>query len=127
MSTLIVENISDGSGTNIDVSGIATSVSGATAWCRFDARNGGSIGASYNVSSVTDINTGRTIVTFTTEMDNTDYVALGNASSGTDTSTDTWINPYDFDSSFCSYGVYNSSGNYVDRSFVCVAFFGGKS
>ena len=138
MSTLVVENInssgvvttttiSNGSGDNINVSDISNKLEGATAWCRFDSTGSGQILQSYNVNGIVDINTGRWNVQFTVPMVDTEYVALGSASSGTNTSTDTWINPYNLNASSCSFGIYNSVSTHVDRGIVCVAFFGSKS
>ena len=138
MSTLIVENInssgvvttttiSNGSGDNINVSDISNKLEGATAWCRFDSTGSGQILQSYNVNGIVDINTGRWNVQFTVPMVDDEYVALGSASSGTNTSTDTWINPYSFTLNGCSFGTYNAAGEFTDRSVMCVAFFGSKS
>ena len=126
MSTLVVESISNGSGDDINVSDISNKIEGATAWCRFDILGPATILQSYNVSSLIDINTGRWNVQFTVPMVDDEYVALGSASAGTNTSTDTWINPYSFTVNGCSFGIYNSASTHVDRSIVCVAFFGSR-
>ena len=89
MSTLVVESISNGSGDDINVSDISNKIEGATAWCRFDILGPATILQSYNVSSLIDINTGRWNVQFTVPMVDDEYVALGSASAGTNTSTDT--------------------------------------
>ncbi len=129
MSTLNVENIvattiSDGTST---IGITSTSLRGASAWCRFDSTGSGLILQAYNVTSLTDINTGRWEVTFTTPMVDNEYVALSNASSDTNTSTDTWINAYNLDATGCKFGIYNSSSTHVDRGIVSVAFFGSMS
>ncbi len=126
MSTLNVENIvattiSDGTST---IGITSTSLRGASAWCRFSSTGGGLILQAYNVTSLTDINTGRWRVTFTTPMVDDEYVALSNAAATTNTSTDTWINAYNFTTTGCTFAIYNSASVYIDREDVSVAIFG---
>ncbi len=125
MSTLNVENIvattiSDGTST---IGITSTSLRGASAWCRFDSTGSGLIRQAYNVTSLTDIDTGKWRVNFTTSLVDGDYVALSNASSN-QSSADTWINAYNFTTTGCTFAIYNSASVYIDREDVSVAIFG---
>jgi len=70
MSTLNVSNISDGTtsvGTGYVVNG------SAKAWVNYTGVTTTSINDSFNTSSLTDVGTGRTTVTFSNSFDNTNY------------------------------------------------------
>jgi len=70
MSTLNVSNISDGTtsvGTGYVVNG------SAKAWVNYTGVTTTSINDSFNTSSLTDVGTGRTTVTFSNSFDNANY------------------------------------------------------
>ena len=69
MSTLKVNNIKDASGgtANLKIDGAAK------AWANFNGAGTPAIRDSFNISSITDNNTGDYTVNFTTDMDNANY------------------------------------------------------
>ena len=74
---------------NSDADGVAIGTGGisqariAKAWCNWDQTGTIAIRSSYNISSISDLGTGRTDVNFSTAMADTNYTALayGNHSS----------------------------------------------
>ena len=75
MSTIKVTNIQDTSGGNQSTS-VQIAEGRAKAWVNFNGDNTVAISDSFNVSSITDENTGRYFVNFTTDFDNTNYCLL---------------------------------------------------
>ena len=123
MSILKANTITNNSGGTPTIPGIidVDSPAIAKAWCRFSSTLG--ILSSYNVASITENNTGRWRVDFTTPFTDANYVALSNASGSTSTSTDTWINAYSFNPGSCIFAIQDSSSAFVNRGIVSVAFF----
>ena len=72
MSTLNVENISDGTST-ITING--TSKGSAKAWVNFDGTGTIAIRSSFNVNSITDNGTGKYKLNFTTALEDVNYSA----------------------------------------------------
>ena len=73
MSTLKVDNLLNSAGNESPIS-----VPGAAkAWVNFDGTGTVSIRDSFNISSITDNNTGDYTLNFTNAFANTDYVAVG--------------------------------------------------
>jgi hypothetical protein len=87
------------------------------AWVRFN--NAGTINGSGNVSSIDHSVTGQYVINFTSNMPDTNYVAIsGQPLTGYDDSCgcqDYQVGSVDFDSS--------NGGAYVDRDLNCVAIF----
>ncbi len=92
MSTLVVENISDGSST---IGVTSTSKGSAKAWVNFNGTGTVAIRDSYNVNSITDITTGQYQVNFTTAMSNVNYCCQVTAGNNSGTGQGAWCAVYD--------------------------------
>lgn len=91
--TLVVSTLSDGTNSTSATNAIQGS---AKAWVNF-SMNGASLRASYNVSSVTAVQSGVTQINFTNAMSDANYSTVvscsgDNAGSGTGGSLSSWIN-----------------------------------
>ena len=70
MSTIIASNISDGT-TSVPSTYVVNG--SAKAWVNFNGTGTVAIRDSFNVSSLTDVSTGRTLTNFTNNMSNENY------------------------------------------------------
>ena len=78
MSTLKVSTIQDTSGNNSSTpAGIASGT--AKAWVNFNGTGTVAIRSSFNVSSITDIQTGQYTINYTNAFANTNYAVVGTA------------------------------------------------
>ena len=104
----------------------------ATAWVLFDgvAVSGTSaapIGRSYNVSSITDIATGRYYVNFTNAMNTDKYVTVA-AGLSTANGTNRNASAAPFDTSKCYVNAtITSTGSSNDIAFISLLVFGGQA
>ena len=98
-----------------------------TAWVNFNGTGVVYIRHSYNVSSVTDINTGRYNVNFSSAMVNTNYVTSGSCGDGdTTTSAGRFVKiglPETDGAGIC---IISDAGSFADTSHISLEFFGGK-
>ena len=74
MSTIIASNISDGT-TSVPSTYVVNG--SAKAWVNFNGQGAVAIYDSFNVSSLTDVSTGRTLTNFTNNMSNGNYSVTG--------------------------------------------------
>ena len=126
MSTLKVNNIKDASGgtSNLSIDGAAK------AWVNFNGRNTPSIRDSFNVSSITDLGTGKYKITFTNALANANYAISGSAAElGSTGVNDVFFgagrasNYSDIQTTtFCT--VTCTTSNHVDRDIIMAAIFG---
>ena len=130
MSTLKVNNLQDINGAN-NSTPEQVAQGRAKAWVKFNGTTVTSavdmtgVSDSFNVSSVTDVATGRYTITFSTNMANSNYasiVSCGNTAVGgfliISQSDNTSV------SSKSLFALNSSSGAALDPPEVCVAFFG---
>ena len=120
---------SDADGVDVGTGGI-NQARIAKAWCNWDQTGTIAIRSSYNISSISDLGTGRTDVNFSTAMADTNYTALvyGNHSSSASAYTDF--------SQYQSYGLvlrtvndievthYQAGTGYVDSKQADLIIFG---
>ena len=119
MSTLNVENISDGT----DTTATANVVNGsAKAWAQCDET--GSIGASYNISSVSESGNVYT-VNFESAFEDTSYVVQLTAGDDNDsTASPSMIDVDNRTTSVFKFEVQNSSGTAVNtREYIAITVF----
>ena len=128
-SNITVDSITKGATTvNTDEIVDTNSSQACKAWVNFNGTGTVAITDSYNVSSITDISTGKYNINFTTALSNANYSAsgtnqgnasvrslgtLGSSSSGTFTTSGFWYGAY-------SEGVVN----WEDPLKACVQVFG---
>ena len=98
------------------------------AWVNFNGTGTVAIRASFNVSSITDVATGRYLVNFTTAMSDSNYVGVGlsRRDSGPDAQFVTSIDGQSAAQTASVFPVccgFGSNGAYVDSSYVEVAVF----
>lgn len=99
--------------------------SAAKAWVRFDGTGTLAVGASYNVSSVTDNSAGNYTVNFTTNFSSGEFAIA--ASLGTQADTGRFILVGAATVSACNVRVSNLADNAnVDSSLVSVSCFGDQ-
>ena len=104
----------------------------ATAWVLFDgvAVSGTSaapIGRSYNVSSITDIATGRYYVNFTNAMNTDKYVTVAaGLSTANGTNRNASAAPFDTSKCYVNTTVTNGGAN-NDIAFISLLVFGGQA
>ena len=106
----------------------------ARAWINFDGTGTVEIKDSFNVSSITDIASGKYQVNFTNALSNNDYsIAVSCAQANEDHPNPLFSFPYQCDSTMGTSAVrvkvgYHSSGHtdtaVTDRSYVFVTIFG---
>ena len=115
MSTIIASNISDGT---TSVASTYVVNGSAKAWVNFNQIGTQAIQDSFNISSITDINVGRTTVNFSNNMSNTNYSSVMSA---------------EYNSMQGNMGqlvgsvgmaVLNSSASYEDRNNSCIQIMG---
>jgi len=91
------------------------------AWVNFDSAGGVSIRSSFNISSVTDVSTGKYTVNFTSAMPNNEYsIALGNKE------INRYINGNDVTPTTTSFGLasqYPANNGYYTASFISAIVF----
>jgi hypothetical protein len=118
--------ITDGTIVNADINASAaiagtklTGVNDAKAWVNFNGTGTPAIRASFNVSSLTDVGTGKYEVNFTNALTDANYSVVVGTNAGQSyifaDSTGT--------SSLIRIATADSSGSVVDTSFVCVSVF----
>ena len=127
MSTLKTANIQDTSGGN-NSTPEQINQGRAKAWINFDGTGTIAIRDSFNVSSITDDDTGRYTITFTNAFANTNYCpVMYNNASGTSqvyTSFDnTWGGGMTLGTTNLKVSSYGSS-NYADSKLFFVVVFG---
>lgn len=128
MSTLKVNNITDTSGgsSNLTVPGAAK------AWVNFNGRNTPSIRDSFNVSSITDLGTGKYKITFTNSLANANYAIAGSAAElGSTGNNDAFFgagraNNYSdlHTTTFCTVTVCGAGGSNSDRDIISAIILG---
>jgi hypothetical protein len=99
----------------------------AKAWVVFNGTGTPAIGASYNVSSITDHGTGEYTINFTTPFSSANYAATG---FGADTSGGggqvlIFSNTAQT-SSACRIKTVNAGGSLIDPNLVSLVFFGNQ-
>lgn len=95
----------------------------AKAWVNFNGTGTVAIRSSYNVSSVTDNNTGEYTVNFTTAMADTNYAVVASQSySGTNVNRS--AGAINFATGSVKILIETSTGTRADSDIVCVAVFG---
>ena len=107
--------------------GSTTTVYGVRAWIKFDGEGTVAINGSKNISALTDNGTGDYTVTFSTAMPDTNYAAVGIASSNggngaiaINTSGNT---PLLYSTTKCRFCNSNTnSGSLLDGGAICAAF-----
>ena len=118
---------------NSDADGVAIGTGGisqarvAKAWVRFDQTGSQSIGSSYNISSVTDTNTGISTLNFSTAMTDSEYsvVATGGSTNARYYASTWSIGTSSFQ--VRNFSVYNGSSlgeHYIDRAECSAIVFG---
>ncbi len=99
----------------------------ATAWVSFDGTGTPSIKDSYNVTSVVKGSSGRYTITFSTPMDNANYVCVCEASDGLNL---TQSENHTVDDVYCSFAIWTggsgASASYSDVANAQIVVFGGK-
>ena len=125
MSTLKVATIQDTSGNNSSTpAGIASGR--AKAWAVFDQDSGVTELNDYNVSSVTDIATGRFSVHFAVAFSNANYVGAGMAGNRTGSTTNgrDMNRDGEWTTGIAYHRVTNDVASQIDDSYVAVVYFG---
>lgn len=96
----------------------------AKAWVNFNGSGTVAIRASYNVSSITDLGTGRYTVNFTNAMSDSNYVAVGCAGGSDNSYGDRQLSTYPSSSSACIVVSGTTAGTLkLDADQVMVSFF----
>ena len=126
MSTLKVNNLQNASGGSNSTP--AEIQSGrAKAWVNFNGGGTVAIRDSFNVSSITDHNTGQYSVTYTTAMSNDDYASLITTQAGlTAYGYGTGDNSQTTSALVNIFTIVGSNGTTQDASCVSVAIFGDQ-
>ena len=104
----------------------------AKAWVNFNGTGTLAVRDSFNVSSITDIGTGRYQANFSTAMPNNDYAFSGSsAQADEDNNNPCFCFPLQHDSQYLTTSVRFKTGytdssqpNISDRSFISIAIFG---
>ena len=117
MSTLVAQTLSNGTVSTSTANCIQGS---AKAWVNFNGTGTVAIRGSYNVSSITDVNTGFYTINFTTAMPDANYGAIGSVfdngvacfSTFTTSSVDVYTRL-----------IQGASGPVADYSIVSVSIF----
>ena len=129
MSTIKVNNLQNASGgSNSTPEEIEQGR--AKAWVNFNGRNTPSIREDYNVSSITDLGTGKYKITFTNSLANANYAIGGSAAElGSTGFNDVFFgagrstNYSDIQTTtFCT--VTTSTSSHVDRDIIMAIIFG---
>ena len=116
MSTLNVENISDGTST-IGIS--STSKGSAKAWCQVNIL--GVLTSSYNVSSITDVGTGKRTINYTNPLPSSTYCSVtSNAGSSSGGNWDITIG--DKSTTSCLVTIKSGAGSLTDQGFDLALF-----
>ena len=104
----------------------------AKAWVNFNGTGTVAIRDSFNVSSITDVGTGKYQANFSTAMPNNDYAFSGSsAQADEDNNNPCFCFPLQHDSQYLTTSVRFKTGytdssqpNISDRSFISIAIFG---
>ena len=129
MSTLKVNTLQDASGNNPSTTA-QLNKGRAKAWVNFDATSSGTnktLRGSYNVDSVTDINTGRFAINFTTgALADANYCFSGSVANDNSTMvTFTGLQgDGDYSTSILDIRVITSGNSEVDRFVTCITVHG---
>jgi len=135
MSTLKVGTIQNTSGGSSSTSEQIAS-GRAKAWCNWNGQSaaGSAIRDSFNVSSLTDVASGKWQVNFANALPNNDYAFSGSAAQGDeDNDNPCFCFPLQHDSQYLTTSVrvktgYHTHGHVnisiADRSFTSIAIFG---
>ena len=132
MSTIKAANVQNtGSGAPTFKNSSGTEIGQlAKAWVNFNGRNTPSIRDSFNVSSITDLGTGKYKITFTNALANVNYAIAGSAAElGSTGFNDVFFgagrnNNYSdlMTTTFCT--VTTSTSSHVDRDIIMAIIFG---
>ena len=103
---------------------VNTTVGVCRAWVNFNGTGTPAIRASFNVSSITDVATGRYTLNFTTAVSDANYSAVGSAGQGDAASRPIVVtNDTANTASGCSVAVMNVAATLGDYVYVSVAIF----
>tara|TARA_Y100000114_G_scaffold10575_1_gene8325 strand:- start:140 stop:502 length:363 start_codon:yes stop_codon:yes gene_type:complete len=120
MSTLKVNNLQDINGAN-NSTPEQVAQGRAKAWVRFDGSGTVSITDSFNISSMTDVATGRYSFDFTNNMANANYVVITSTVEDSDGGSD----PNEYTTS--TFRVFvTDDGNFTDRDIIHAVVFGDQ-
>lgn len=127
MSTLKVDTLQDSSGGN--QSALSAIKQGrAKVWVNFRQHTSMVIRDSFNVSSVTDVTSGESIVNFSNAMQNNDYSCICSGSQGLDSVANfDVVTPHSFTTTSVDLESFGSATNpnvEGDFQIVCIAIFG---
>jgi len=127
MSTLKVDTLQDSSGGN--QSALSAIKQGrAKVWVNFKQHTTMVIRDSFNVSSVTDVTSGESIVNFSNAMANNDYAVVGGCCQSLDSVANfDVVNPHSFTTTSVDLETFGSATNPStegDFQIVCIAIFG---
>ena len=126
MSTLKVNNLQNASG-GANSTPAEIQSGRAKAWVNFNGGGTVAIRDSFNVSSITDHNTGQYSVTYTTAMSNDDYASLITTQAGlTAYGYGTGDNSQTTSALVNIFTIVGSNGTTQDASCVSVAIFGDQ-
>ena len=126
MSTLKVNNLQNASG-GANSTPAEIQSGRAKAWVNFNGGGTVAIRDSFNVSSITDHNTGQYSVTYTTAMSNDDYASLITTQAGlTAYGYGTGDNSQTTSALVNIFTIVGSNGTTQDSSCVSVAIFGDQ-
>ncbi len=92
------------------------------AWVNFNGTGTPAIRAAFNVSSITDHNTGDYTVNFATAMPDANYAVAGSAGTGTVTTQATTMNDHGKTTAGFRVRVGDTAGAGVDRAHVQLIF-----
>jgi hypothetical protein len=93
------------------------------AWVNFDGTGTVAIRASGNVSSITDNNTGRYTVNFTTSLPDANYSATTSANISTTSTDERFSSPNNLLTTSVGIATHARDGNHGDSALICVAVF----
>jgi len=119
------DSISDGTtsvGTSYVVNG------SAKAWVNFNGAGTVAIRDSFNLSSLTDVDTGNYTVNFTNAFANTNFVSQGSASTASTNPNGIWTSGMGIATASSRKVItHNTNGNYIDAEFAQGCFLGNSS
>ena len=129
MSTIKAANVQNtGSGAPTFKNSSGTEVGQlCRAWVSFNGTGTVAIKDSFNVSSITDIDTGRYAMNFSTAMANANYCFAGNTSSDGDSGNETILSAHGGTaptaSAFTMRTTKTINGDYTNKNIVTVSIF----
>ena len=98
----------------------------AKAWVTFNGTGTPSIGASHNVSSITDNGVGDYTINFTTAFSSTNYCLAGVANRADSATSTCIVFPVTLSTGSCQIRTVTSADGTHDPSIVSVCFFGDQ-